>query len=229
MIGPGAMIAFPSGPCHNALAMAAPFAERVEMRPATAADLPDISRIMNYPPEPPMAMLLGSKRARRLGELFVLSGASIALESTTVAILDGAVVGVLDCGSQYGVRLTAGRLLRMLPQMLFILGLVTPRALHGMWLRQRLQFDAQPDAFAISELYVDEALRNRGIGGRLLRHADELARRQRASRICLETGITNPALRLYERHGYTVLAKKTSTGYKRMTGSPGRVLMSKDI
>jgi len=100
MIGPGAMFAFPSGLCHNALAMAAPFAERVEMRPATAADVPGIARIMNYPPEPPMAVLLGSARASRLAELFVLSGASIAPESTTVAILDRAVVGVLDWTSQ---------------------------------------------------------------------------------------------------------------------------------
>lgn len=209
--------------------MAASLAERVEMRPATAADLPDISRIMNYPPEPPMATLLGSDRANRLGELFVLSGASIALGSSTVAVLDGAVVGVLDCGSQHGVRLTAWRLLRMLPHMLFILGPVAPRALYGMWLRQRVQFQPQTHAFPIGELYVDEAVRNRGIGGRLLRRAEDLAHRSRASRMCLETGITNPALRLYKRHGYAVVATKTDAGYERMTGSPGRVLMSKDI
>ncbi len=176
-----------------------------------------------------MATLLGEDRASRLGELFVLSGASIALESTTVATLDTAVVGVLDCGSQYGVRLTAGRVLRMLPRMLAILGPVAPRALYGMWLRQRVQFEAQPDTFSIAELYVDEALRNRGIGGRLLRHADELARREGAHRMCLETGVTNPALRLYERHGYAVVATKTHARYERLTGSPGRVLMAKAI
>ncbi len=204
-------------------------AERVQLRAATPADLAAISRIMNYPPEPPMATLLGPDRASRLGQIFVLGGASIALDSTTVAVLDGTVAGVLDCGSQYGVRLTAWRLLRMLPQMLLILGPVTPRALYGMWLRQRVQFEPQPDAFAIGELYVDEALRNHGIGGRLLQHAEDLAHRSRASRMCLETGITNPALRLYERHGYAVIKTKANAGYERMTGSPGRVLMSKDI
>jgi len=209
--------------------MTASMAERVEMRAATTADLVDISRIMNYPPEPPMATLLGTDRASRVGDLFVRSGASIALDSTTVAILDGAVAGVLDCGSQYGVRLTAGKFLRMLPQILFILGPLIPRGLYGTWLRQRVQFEAQPDSFPIGELYVDEALRNRGIGGRLLRHAEDLAHRKGASRMCLETGITNPALRLYERYGYAVVATKTDAGYERMMGSPGRVLMSKDI
>ncbi len=203
--------------------------ERVEMRTATKADLRDISRIMNYPPEPPMATLLGSDRASRLGDLLVRNGASIALARTTVATVDDAVAGVMDCGSQYGVRVTAGLLLRLLPRILFILGPVTPRAVYGMWVRQRVQFEAQPDAFAIAELYVDETLRNRGIGGRLLRHAEDLARRQGASRMCLETGITNPARRLYERHGYAVVATKKDAGYERMTGSPGRILMSKHI
>ena len=209
--------------------MAPLLAERVEMRAATPSDLADISRIMNYPPEPPMATLLGGDRASRLGELFVRNGASIALAHTTVAVLDDAVVGVLDCGSQYGVRLTAGRLLRMLPHILVILGPVTPRAVYGMWLRQRVQFEGQPDAFPIAELYVDVVLRNHGIGGRLLQHAEALAHRSGASRICLETGITNPARRLYERHGYRVVATKADTRYQRLTGSPGRVLMSKDI
>ena len=209
--------------------MTASMAERIEMRAATTADLADISRIMYYPPEPPMAELLGTDRASRLGDLFVRNGASIALDSTTVAILDGKLAGVLDCGSQYGVRLTAGKLLRMLPQVLFILGRRIPRALYGTWLRQRVQFEAQPESFPIGELYVDEALRNHGIGGRLLRHAQDLARRKGASHMCLETGITNPALRLYKRNGYTVAATKRDAGYERMTGSPGRVLMSKDI
>lgn len=209
--------------------MAAPLANQIQLRQATAADLPAISRIMNYPPEPPMATLLGSDRASRLGDLLVRSGATIALRATTVAVLDGAVVGVLDCGSQYGVRLSAGRLLRMLPQAFAILGPRLPRAVHGLWLRRRVQFEAQPGSFPIGELYVDEAMRNRGIGGRLIRHAEDLARRNAASRLCVETGIDNPALRLYERHGYTVVASKTDAGYKRLTGSPGRVLRSKDI
>jgi ribosomal protein S18 acetylase RimI-like enzyme len=201
----------------------------VALRQAVEADLPAISRIMNYPPEPPTATLLGADRASRLGDLLVRSGASVALTQTTVAVLDGALVGVMDCGSQYAVRMTAARLLRLLPRVCVVLGPSLPRGLHGLWLRQRVQFEPMSEAFPVAKLYVDERFRNRGIGGRLLQHAEELARRGGSPRMCLETGITNPALRLYERHGYRTVATKVSARYERMTGSPGRVLMVKDL
>jgi GNAT superfamily N-acetyltransferase len=99
----------------------------------------------------------------------------------------------------------------------------------GMWARQRVQFEAQRDAFPIGELNVDEALRNRGIGGKLLQHAEGLAHSHGSSLMCLETGITNPARHLYERHGYALVATKADAEYERLTGSPGRILMSKQI
>jgi ribosomal protein S18 acetylase RimI-like enzyme len=206
-----------------------PLGDDVVLRPATAADLGAISRVMNHPPEPPSATLLGSRRASRVGDLLVSAGVSISLPHTTVAVLGGRVVGVMDCGSQYGVRASAASFIRLLPRMLFVLGPAVPRALYGMVLRQRLQFDPVAGAFAIAELYVDEVLRNRGIGGVLLRHGEELARRVGTPRMCLETGVTNPARRLYERNGYRVVATKTDTRYERMTGSPGRVLMTKEL
>jgi hypothetical protein len=113
------------------LAMEPSLAERVALRAATPVDFGDISRIMNYTPEPPMATLLGSDRASRLGELLVRNGASIVLARTTVATLDGAVAGVLGLREPVGVRLTAGLILRLIPRALFILGPVTPRAVHG--------------------------------------------------------------------------------------------------
>ena len=208
---------------------APPLTDRVELRVATEADVGAISRIMNYPPEPPTAALFGSDRASRLGDLLVREGVSISLAHTTVAVLDSAVVGVMECGSQHAMRMTAGLLLRLLPRMLVILGPVAPRAFYGLWLRQRVQFEPVPGAFGVAELYVDELLRNHGIGGLLLQHADALARRGGSSRMCLETGITNPARRLYERFGYVVVATKASARYERMSGSPGRVLMVKDL
>jgi len=209
--------------------MTSSLADQVELRPAVQADIGDISRIMNYPPEPPTATLLGSDRASRFGDLLVREGVSIALAHTVVAVIDGAVVGVMDCGNQYAVRATTASFLRLLPRLLRIVGPATPRALYGMWLRQRVQFEAVPDAFAIAELYVDERVQNRGIGGRLLQHAEELAHSNGSSVMCVETGITNPARRLYERQGYRVVATKADLGYERMTGSPGRILMVKDL
>jgi GNAT superfamily N-acetyltransferase len=201
----------------------------VALRQAIKADLLVISRIMNYPPEPPTATLLGVERASRLGDLLVRSGVSIALARTTVAILDGAVVGVMDCGSQYAIRMSAAGLLQLIPRAVAVLGPALPRGLCGMWLRQRVQFAPMSDAFLVAELYVDEQLRNRGIGGRLLQHAEDLARRGGFRRMCLETGITNPARRLYERAGFRTVATKENSRYEQMTGSPGRVLIVKDL
>jgi ribosomal protein S18 acetylase RimI-like enzyme len=47
--------------------------------------------------------------------------------------------------------------------------------------------------------------------------------------MCIETGVTNPARRLYERHGFRVIETKTDARYERLTRSPGRILMTKDI
>ena len=208
--------------------MAESLPNKVEIRPATPADLSAISRIMNYPPEPPMATILGAERASRLRDIFVRAGISLKLDHSVVAVLDGAVAGVMECGGRSGPSTGASSYLRLLPRILLVLGPVTPRAVRGFWLRRRLQFEPIPDAFAIGELYVDEAMRNRGIGGRLLSHADDLAH-GKWSRMCIETGITNPARRLYERHGFEVIETKTDARYERLTGSPGRILMTKDV
>jgi len=218
-------------PCAHNVTMASPsLSEQIVLRAATAADLSDISRIMNHPPEPPMSALLGHERASRLGDLLVRAGVTISLSSTTVAVVGDSVVGVMDCGSQYGLRPTPASVLRLLPRALLIIGLRNlPRALRGMLLRQRVQFASVAGAYSIAELYVDERLRNRGIGGALLRYAEEEARRCSAQRMCVETGIENPARRLYERNGYHVVTTKADAQYERVMGSPGRVLMLKEL
>jgi GNAT superfamily N-acetyltransferase len=77
-----------------------------------------------------------------------------------------------------------------------------------------MEFARLPDAFAVVELYVDEAMRGRGIGGRLLDHAESLAR-GKWPLMCIETGATNPA-RLYERHGSG--DQTNGRAYERLTG-----------
>jgi len=200
----------------------------VHLRAAGSEDINDIARIINDPPEPPMAKLLGQERATKLGTLLVKSGAYPTLENTTLAEVDGRVAGVLACGAAEGPALMR-ELLPLAPRLLLLLGPVTPRAIYGFWLRGRLMFDIPPDAFVVSELYVDEKLRNRGIGGRLLQHANVLALEAKESRMWVETGVTNPARRLYERHGYRAVEEKTSIAYQRLTDSPGRVLMTKEL
>jgi GNAT superfamily N-acetyltransferase len=103
------------------------------------------------------------------------------------------------------------------------------RAMQGLRYRQRVQFDEVAGAFPIGALYVLQALRNRGIGGLMLAHADVLARNAAYRLISIETGITNPARHLYERHGYRLELTKTDADYERATGSAGRVLMLKRL
>jgi GNAT superfamily N-acetyltransferase len=204
-------------------------AGQLVLRAASTDDIAVISRIINVPPEPPLAHLLGPGRASRLGDLFVREGITIAIPDTTVAVLDGEVVGVMDCGGASRMSLTAGQLLGLLPRILGILWPILPRALYGFWVRRYVQFEPLPGAFPVAELYVDERQRNRGIGGRLLEHAEVLARERGSPRLSIETGITNPARRLYERHGYAVVKTKTDHRYERMTASQGRILMLKEL
>jgi len=109
-------------------------ADRVELRAAKSADLAVISRIMNRPPEPPLATLLGVSRASRIGDLLVREGLTIALAHTTLAVLSGDVVGVMDCDNQPGMKTTPTQLLRLLPRALAIVAPIAPRAIYGMWL-----------------------------------------------------------------------------------------------
>jgi GNAT superfamily N-acetyltransferase len=205
-----------------------PLADEVVLRAATEADLRDIVRIKYQPPEPPLATLLGEERAARIGEILVFSGDEIPLLYATLALVGTSAAGLLVCGVDAAARPVASAFLPLLPRIIRILGPAAPRAVYGFWLRGKLAFDPVPGAFVVDELYVREDLRNRGIGGRLLHHADDLALRANAPRMTVETGITNPARRLYERHGYNAVAEKMSIAYQRVTGSPGRVLMVKD-
>lgn len=208
--------------------MSESLAGQIEIRPATRADVGVISRIMNYPPEPPLATMLGAERASRLGDILVRAGINLSLEDSVVAVVDGKVAGVMECGGRSVPSAGTSSYLRLLPRIVPALGPALPRAAYGFWLRRRVAFEPLGDAFAVVELYVDEKLRGRGIGGRLLDHAEAMALGE-WPRMCIETGVDNPARRLYERHGFRVIETKTDAAYERLTGSPGRVLMTKDI
>ena len=67
------------------------------------------------------------------------------------------------------------------------------------------------------------------IGAFLLQCVDDYAIEQSATHISLTTSTENPARRLYERAGYTVVEQKTNARYERITGSAGRILMIKPL
>jgi len=88
---------------------------------------------------------------------------------------------------------------------------------------------APVDAYVIAELHVDPPYRNRGIGRAMLRYAEEEARRKGCSVMSLVTHTSNPARRLYERHGFQVVETRTDPDYERYTGIEGRLLMVKEL
>lgn len=204
--------------------------DQLLVRPASASDIDAISRIMNRPPEPPSAAALGPELASRLGDLLVRAGINLSLPRAAVAVLGEEVVGVIDAGPSQSRVHGVADMGRLLARALVIIGPVQfPRVVYAFYLQRRVQFGQLPGVFQVDQLYVDEGFRNRGIGGRLLAHADDLARAARFSRMCIETGINNPARRLYERHGYRVALTKVDARYERLTLSPGRVQMLKDL
>ena len=64
------------------------------------------------------------------------------------------------------------------------------------------------DCLTVDFLCVDEAYRNRGYGGALLRYAEERAREQGAKRVLLNT-FSFQAPAFYKKHGYRAFAELT--------------------
>lgn len=54
----------------------------------------------------------------------------------------------------------------------------------------------------LNDLFVDASARSQGIGQSLLREAQEFCRKQGAKGLALETGVENPAQKLYESLGW---------------------------
>lgn len=103
------------------------------------------------------------------------------------------------------------------------------RLLPRLRARERLNMKRPDNAYHISELHVDQALRGQGIGGALLDYAEQQARAGGHVKMSLETTTSNPARRLYERHGFRIVDQRTDPKYKEMTGVDGRIQMIKDL
>lgn len=169
--------------------------------------------------------------ARRFAQWTLRSGLSLDVAHCVVAELDGAVVGVMEAGADVPERsFGVGTIARGLVAAVRILGPVgAARMLLRLPVAARVQFDRVRDSYYVSELDVDPRRRNQGIGGELLRYAEERARAEGVRKLSLSTTMTNPARRLYERCGYRVIRTKADARYERLTGIPGRVLMVKDL
>lgn len=207
--------------------------EELTIRRATDGDMQRLIDIRyDDPPESMRAIEPDVRRAKAIGAVCIRAGIDIDLHRTVVALAEGQPVGLLE------VKLPGDRakgsssfanakvLVRCLPIM-GLRGLV--RYFRYQRARARVQVKRPADSYYIGELDVDPAWRNRGIGARLLKHAEAEARGAGFTRMSLATGITNPAQHLYERAGFRIVETRRHADYERITGNPGRVLMMKDL
>ncbi len=202
--------------------------EALSIRQATAIDTDRIAEIIAGDPGQEAIAIAGCvEAARNFGMGLVrLPGSPQGWQHSTVAELNGQVVGVLQTSSANASFRLTPRLARLVLRT-FGFGIVSVYGRFRARLRVNPSFPA--GAFYIAELHVDPASRNRGTGGTLLDHAEKEARRLNYRQMSLMTTTTNPARRLYERHGFAVVETRTDPAYERYTGIAGRHLMVKEL
>lgn len=203
--------------------------EGLAFRRATPEDTERIAEIMfGEPGREAIGLTLDRERAREISKAIVrLPGSPQGWQNTVLAELDGGPVGVLQAGvNPVGLTITP----RLALTALRIFGpLAIFRVLRRLRARGRLDMKAPEGSYHIAEVHVDPHLRNRGIGGAMLGYAEKEARKQGCRQMSLVTTTENPARRLYERHGYRVVEKRTNPAYQRYTGIEGRVMMVKEL
>jgi GNAT superfamily N-acetyltransferase len=201
----------------------------ITMRPAQRSDVPAIVDAVYTDPEPALVRFFGSRElARAAGAVLISHGLEISLPHATVASTDGRVVAVMESGTVRH-RTPPLRVASALPPAIRLFGPRLAAVLWRMRHRARVAFDPVPGAYPVGALYTGPAHRNLGIGRTLLAEADRRAADGGRRLLSIETGIDNPARRLYERHGFRLREEKRHAGYQRTTGSPGRVLMVKAL
>jgi ribosomal protein S18 acetylase RimI-like enzyme len=204
----------------------------VALRPARSEDVDRVSDIINDPPGRAAVHVAGSTaKAIEGGRVLCRLGISLQIQHTTVAEADGMIVGMMDaCPNRADPEFGPAMILRSIVPVVQAIGI------GGLWrlLRNRaafsrMSFDQVTDSYYIAELNVDAGFRNRGIGATLLRHGEKLAHEADCASMSLTTTTTNPAQHLYERFGFKVVDTRLDAAYERLSGSPGRVLMIKDL
>lgn len=77
----------------------------------------------------------------------------------------------------------------------------------------------------ISEIHVWPDHRGRGVGTALMNHAVDVARREKAPLLALQTLTNNPARQAFEAWGFSVAETKTDAAFEALTGAAGYHLM----
>jgi len=202
--------------------------EELTIRKAVAADLERIAELVAGDPGQEAVALAGcAEAARAFGMALVrLTGSPQGWERSTLAKLDGRVVGVAQ--TSHGTEsFPVTPRLALLALRTFGVGIVS--VLGRARARHRVDIPHAKESYHVEELNVDPSYRSRGIGGALLDEVEAQARNAGLRMMSLNTTTVNPARRLYERHGFRVAETRTDAVYERYTGIAGRHLMVKEL
>jgi len=197
-------------------------------REASPADADRVAEIVaGDPSRESIGVCDDPERARTFGMALARASLLEGAVRTIVVELEGRCVAVLQTtdgvGDERITRAGAAIALRVFG-VLGLLGLVSRgRA------RARVAIRPPDAALHIHELHVARELRGRGIGGALLRYAEQQARARGRPLLSLTTTTDNPARRLYERAGFRIVETRTDPVYRRITGIDGRHLMIKPL
>jgi ribosomal protein S18 acetylase RimI-like enzyme len=204
-------------------------AEPVSIRHATADDVARIAEIVGGEPGDDIVALMGSvELARRYrADLVALEQIPNPARPTVVAQQRGRVVGTLQY--RLGNRGRHGQLarLRLLLEFLGPLGVL--RRARKLLASRQVYIPIPEESFYITNVHVETASQGHGIGTGLLDWAEQEAIRVGARLMTLTAAANNPAIRLYERHGFTITLTATDADYARLLDVPGRVLMEKAL
>ena len=96
-------------------------------------------------------------------------------------------------------------------------------------IQRRVSPAKPPGAYVVAELHVAPASRGQGIGEAMLAHAEADARGRGFDEMALHTLTNNPARRLYERCGFSVVETRVDPDFRRLTGADGNVLLVKAL
>jgi ribosomal protein S18 acetylase RimI-like enzyme len=199
----------------------------VTIRDARDEDRDAIVAVFGSEPSDEQIGIAGdAERAQRLRAVI---GRSLvrpeSLAHTRVAVRDGRVVGMLQSGDEAGERVD----LRVVLGVLCIFGFGVLDFLRRDRARAAVQIRRPADSLHIAEVHVLAAMRGAGIGAALLADVEHRARAAHRSALSLTTTTSNPARRLYERAGFSVIETREDPTYRALTGIAGRVLMVKRL
>ena len=164
---------------------------------------------------------------RALEHFFRLPGSRFSHDCSSVAEMDGLVVGVLvafPCAEMNGRNLRMARQFPgaySFPEILKIIRLSLPMISLS---------EALPAEFYTANLAVDPAWQGRGVGVALLAHAERLAAEKGLAVCSLNVDLDNPrAKALYERQGYQTMRTINTPGMQARYHSGGYDHMVKHL